>query len=147
MPEEKKYKIKPGCGGHRQDGIMYKAGDIVSSTKNLNKIFPHKFKLVSDVPKDDEADKTLENTSDDTVVIEVTEVTDEEFTDKVKKADTKTSVLGTDVTDQFPVAATLELKIYQNDIGYIPVDFDMPNRPLHNAMEKTKLLEWLNNQD
>ena len=157
--EIKYFKIKEGCGDHRANGKLYKAGEIVPSTKDLAKALPHKFIKVDAVPKDDEADKTLMDTLDGTVVMEYMPVDDEDFIDKVKEAEDKIKQksvtthiserdLGKNVTDQFPVAVTLELMIYQTkDDKYIPVDSDMPNRPLHDAMKKVELLNWLKNQD
>ena len=162
--ETKLFKIKEGFGDHQANGKTYKAGEIVPSIANLTRIFPNKFIEVSGVPKDEEADEalakpnqnTIKEDPDGSVVMEITEMTDEGFIDYIKKSENKeikqvsknTSVSGKNVTDQFPVAIDLELMIYQTkDDKYISVDSDLPSRPLHDPMQKVELLNWLNNQD
>ena len=169
------YKIKIGCGKHRQDGVNYKSGDLIPSVVDLAKIFPNKFIKAREVPTDEKADSTLNKpnlnniVTDESVEFEITEVTNNVFIDRIKNTKDITvkqaplkeaqitkdnpgsiytikSELGTNVTKDFPIAVDLEIIILSSGDLYIPADVDLPNYALHKAMTEVELLNWLNDQ-
>ena len=111
------FKIRPEFGAHRENGVTYKAGDIISSTNDLAKIFPHKFERVTLVPIDAQADKTLQLDGsfvaeyepssrssaalleaiakvsvDDPVLVEVEEISNDDFIARTNQAKIKKPV-------------------------------------------------------
>ena len=43
-----KFKLREGCGNHREGNQLYVAGDIVETEKDLSQLLPDKFEKVDD---------------------------------------------------------------------------------------------------
>lgn len=118
------FRLKKGAGNHADDDKLYKAGDIIKSEKDLDKMFQNKFEriysneqlidpavvLTPDIPKSPitDADK-----DDGGVVKEPPPDSDSAPVD---------NDLGNDVTEAFPTATTLKLKVFENAHWYSVVD-------------------------
>jgi hypothetical protein len=46
-----KYRLKDKVGSHIEGGRSYKAGDKITSNRDLAKMFPHKFEDLGPVPE------------------------------------------------------------------------------------------------
>lgn len=100
------FRLRKKCGDHNEEGVNYVAGDIVKSTRNLEKMFKNKFDRVR--PKDD---FDFEETSPN--------IPSPQKTSKKYKNSNK---FGTNVTPSFPTAIAAELVVYEKDAWYQVVD-------------------------
>lgn len=45
-PHAGKYRLKKGAGDHRSNGLIYSAGEVIESDRNLAELYPNKFEVV-----------------------------------------------------------------------------------------------------
>lgn len=97
------------AGSHREDGVTYKKGEIVTTQSNLVVMFG------------EDIFKALDSKDDD-------EVEEEEDEDDLSFDEIK---MGKNVTDDFPLAETLGLLVFKKGAYYRVSDVDDPNMKLN----------------
>lgn len=132
-----KFRIKKKCGNHvHTDGKTYGPGDVIESPDDLTLRFKGKFEKVyteqeeaeasakPPIPEpDEEVDGALDEIDDDDLD-EDDDEEDEEDDDEENddEDDEEASEHGDDVTDEFPIARKVNVKIYKKISWYTIVD-------------------------
>ncbi len=166
------FKVKEGVGDHVEKGVNYTNGEIIETDSNLVEKWPLKFDQCDGVESPQpEQDQTLENahlspeeertpdasdsTPDDPddasldmnvdAVKGAPNVTDAEVIDNqiLEALCTIESKLGKNVTREFPVAAGVDLVVFQRGKGFRAADSEMPERALHTNKTHEEMVTWL----
>ena len=118
-----RFKLVQGIFVDNNSNKKYKAPAIVSSTSRLDQIFSGKFEMISD-PKEPVEEEALEEPNPDLPKVEVVEEENR----------------GTDVTEQYPVAAEAMLSVYRIEDGRFTIyDNDVEDWVTKSPIKKTSI--------
>lgn len=117
-------KFKLLHGVHYENGMMHEPGDVVDSDKNLMALFVNRFERISE----EEAEKSPTGRP----VVEKGPVGD----------------LGEDVTEEFPIATNMGLRVFHSGREYRVVDENdesLHEHPIFSKIDVKNLLKQMTN--
>lgn len=152
-----KFLLKPKCGDHVEPDangkpVKYVAGDVVPSKIDLVRTFPEKFELVEgqEVSKGEKLN-TPSIPLPNEVKREITNV-ESETPEPIESETPSESEYGQDVSDEFPTASEVNLKVFEKSKWYTVIDPEEDNEVLNekklrkNAVEDF-LAQYLSDDD
>jgi len=143
-----KFRLKPKCGNHvesdsKGNPITYVSGDIVESNTDLAKKFPSKFVRVQEFEVDTKGESAPAPTiplPEDVVTKKNPQILEKEKLEKEKLEEQ----YGEDVSDSFPTAKKVNLKVFEKGNWYIVLDPDDDNTILtEKKLRKSKVEDFL----
>ena len=128
----KAFKFRVKAGTHKENGKTYTAGQIVKTNNDLASVFREKFERVyskgevhdEELPEEDVQEEAQEEEGEPEASEEGTEEESTESPDEVK------SVLGKNVTHQFPEAG--DLLVFKKGVKFFIADSSQPDVPLNS---------------
>lgn len=141
------FRIKPKCGEHEEEGRTYGPGDVIKTKRNLRKIFVGKFDKVHD---EDEKKDTGHKTPDIKTPAVAASKETESDKDKTSKSDPvstsskkkNSKKYGVNVTEDFPLAETNDLRVYEKAKVFSIIEMDEDNKKI--LLKKTKKKDVVN---
>lgn len=146
-----RFRLLPKAGNHSETGpdgqrVVYKAGDVIESDKDLVAMFKGKFERVDLIPP------ATEPTTPTVPVIpppsqeQPPKATKAEAPDKSPVREGAPSVLGRNVTKRFPRAVEEDFVVYANGGAFFVCEADDPNTPLHDKpLKKATVTGFIEN--
>jgi len=130
-----RYRLKEKVGNHAEGDKTYESGDIVESARDLAKKHPNKFEKVHEIPASPQHDVPL-------AAPKKTKTQPEDVEDV--DVSTIESRLGTNVTDDFPLAVDANIAVFQKGKKFRAADPDLPDRALTGkGLTKEAMVLWL----
>ena len=152
-----KFKLKPKCGNHSEPNdkgvyVTYTSGAVIESNTDLVKRFPNKFIRVNDDSQDTEIGVSVPNIPKPKKEVTLTpEVLPKEAKKNSENAALK-ELYGDEITEEFPTAAIVNLKVFLKKNWCTVVDPEDDNIVLNekklrkNSVEKF-LQEYVQEED